>query len=312
MISTIFRQTRPVIYLVLIGFLTVFYWTGRALDSSMGWTTADVFSSFGAFLLLVLSIFLLGWMANENRICEYQSMPMLFFAWCYVLFPDKLGASSVLGGQFIVMFSAYKLLGIKDNKKSVFVFFDAGALVMLASWFDPWALMFLVPLFISVLMHNRKQFKDWLALFSGVAAIGLLFFSIGTLRGDPWLLFKPYAAWLENIARFPVMDTGLDHYLAWGFILLMAVLGLFQMIRAGHQTTGRISPVRLIASYIFTCLLLMVLNYQESSRQVQYSFFASAFFLSRMFEAIPEKPREYLLLLVLTLPFIRLILGLFI
>lgn len=310
MFSTTFRQTRPIIYLVLIGFLTLFYWVGRIVDVRSSWDSAFVVSAIGAFLLLILSVFLMGWMSNENKISEYYSMPLLFYVWCFVLFPVTLGEPSMLGGQFIVMFSAYKLLGIKDDKKSVYVFFDSGVLIMLASWFDPWSLVFLLPLFISILMHNRKQLKDWLALIAGMATIALIFYSIGVVRKDPLMLFRPYGAWLDNLARFPPLTEIKEHVYAWGFIILTSLLSVYHIIRAGHQTSGRISPVRLIASYIGSCLLLMVLNYADSDRQVLYSFFAVAFFLSRLFESFrSEKTREIILLSLLALPFIKLILA---
>lgn len=309
MIYTMFRQTRPVIYLVLIGFLTVFYWVGRWIGPGMPWDTPNILRAIGAFMLLVLSVFLMGWMANENKISEFQSMPMLFYVWCLVLFPDVLDSPNTLGAQFILMFSAYKLLGLKDNRRSVYVFFDAGLLVALASWFDPWALIFIVPVLISVFMHNRRQSRDWLALIGGIVSMAMIFMSLGILQGDAWALFDPYRSWTEGIWRFPGGDYPIDHYLAWAFMVLVMGVGIFHIIRIGHQTSGRISPVRLLASFLLSTLLLMLMNYTGAVVQVQYAFFAAAFFISRSVEAInKEKTREIFLLLVLALPFIKLIL----
>ncbi len=313
MISTIFRQTRPVIYLVLIGFLTLYYWVGKAVDPDVSWNGGFAFSALGAFLLLILSIFLLGWMSNENKITEFNSMPLLFYSWSFVLLPETLSEPSVLGAQFLVMYSAYKLLSLRDDRKSVYVFYDSAFLLALATWFDPWASGFLLPLIISVFMHNRLQFRDWIALFSGLGSVALLLLCLGVLQGDAYTHFREYGVLIAGEDSRPWAQLGREHYLSWAFIALMALIAIVQIIRIGHQTSGRISPVRLIASYVFCCMLVMALNYGDSPIQVQYSFFAVGFFLARTLDAFSrEKFREFFLLGLLVLPFIKLILNFFV
>jgi hypothetical protein len=57
----------------------------------------------------------------------------------------------------------------------------------------------------------------------------------------------------------------------------------------------------------------MALNYGESPIQVQYSFFAVGFFLARTLELVSrEKFREFFLVGLLVLPFIKLILNFFV
>ena len=310
MISTFFNKTKPINYAVLLSFLFVYYWIAfwvfkEDVGSGQNWWMRAL-----AGVSLILTVVAISLIVKQSKITEYNSYPMLFFVVIACGFPLYLADYSVVIANFFVLVSAYKLIYLNPDKKPALTFYNASLMILIGALFEPMCAAFLVAIGLGVYMNDKRQIKDWLA---------------------PLAALLTYLIWLGSWAVFSGQDFGLvinlwdnSSFFQWesfewtqhgpmiGFLLLSVLTTLFFNIRQGHQVVGRIIPLRLISAYLFIGTFLFLLQGVERPSTIVYCFFPSSILMSFYVESI-RKPlwKEILLILVLLIPFITLILGLF-
>lgn len=306
MISSFFDKTKPINFLVLLGFVMVLFWATTFKFFGFVLKYDQLFEKILASIALVLSIFLLGNMVKTKKLTLDNSFAMLFFSILLMLFFSALKASNILFALFFLMISWERSLALKGEKNHKNKVFESALWLFVASIFVEWALLFIVPLYISISLFCGKQLRLWLMPLAA-------FFCVFILGMTMMLLFDAFDFLYEHY-RFQLT---LDFFLkpAYGIILYIIFVLVVVFIvfgKLGYRRLGRTLVLRLVFAYLITSILLVVFTVNQGNQIIVFSFFPTAVFLANYIETFKKQERKELFALAcIVLPLIGFVVGLF-
>lgn len=308
MISSFFTKTKPINYLVLLISLLVFYLASFffieiQLENSL------LFIAF--FIALLLQVVGVQEIVRTRKTTNATSFAMLFFVLLCMAIPKIMNYKEVVLCNLFLMLSLNRLLALKTLKEVKQKIFDATLWICVASIFDPWALLFLIIVFLAVYIYGTKEFKNWLVPFMAIIIFLLLITSFLILTDNIIFLKEHYALKIPSdfSANF------IAYFSAKPFIYITAIAGviLAVFIKQGYQGVGRLVHLRLLLAYFLVSTLLFLFRTAEVNNYtlLLYTFFPAAIFATNFLETFKRKRlKEVVLIACVLVPFILLGIGL--
>ena len=308
MISSFFSKTKPINYLVLLIFLFVFY-------------LVSFFISKGNFdnsllLVLVLIATLLQVMGVQEIIrlrktTDTTSFAMLFFVLLYMAIPQVTTNKEVVFCNLFLLLSLNRLLALKNLKQVKSKIFDATLWICVASIFDPWALLFIIVVYLAVNVYGTKEFKNWLVPLMAILVFILLITAFLMLTKNIEFLESHYIFSIEAefLERF-MKSFNIEPFI---YIVTILVVILVVFIKQGYQGVGRIVHLRLLLAYFIAAVLVFSIQNTDHNNYMvlAYSFFPAAVFATNFLETIKRKRlRELVLVSCMLFPFALLVIDL--
>ncbi|MGB5820700.1 MAG: DUF6427 family protein [Saonia sp.] len=311
MISSIFGKTKPINYIILLGFLFVFYWLVHFLLLEKSYNPEQLLLQMFILVVLLFSIFWVNFIIKRNKITGTNSFAILFYTLLIVVFPEVLTDNNGILCSFFLLLSTRRLLSIKSLKNIKYKIFDATLWVALASFFYDWALLYLFLIFVAIYFYEPKNIRNWLVPFAGIFTVFMMVTSILILSDNLNFLQQHYIFSLEYGADY-FTDLGNSAKLIT-YILLVCIVGIIGFLRLGKAGLGRIITMRLIAISYFIGLVLTGLKSATDIFPVIVTFFPAVIFITNYVEAI-KRPniKEITLIASILLPFIVFLSGLII
>jgi len=293
MISSFFRKTKPINYLVLLFFILVFYLL------NFFFTNSDDYS------ILWISIVLAAILLTNS-----SSFSMLFFVLLCMAIPKLIGYEEIVLCNLFLMLSINRLLALntlKDVKQKIF---DATLWISVASIFDPLALLFLIVVFLSIYVYGTKEFKNWLVPFVAGSIFLILLSTFLVITKNTIFLQNHYTIYLEN----SFAEGFYQNFSVKPFIYVIAILCLVSVvfIKQVYQSVGRIIHLRLILVYFLISVLIFIIRTPLNANYMTllYSFFPAAVFGTNFLEILKKKRlKELVLVAGILFPFVLLILD---
>ena len=305
MISSFFGKTKPVNYIVLAIFLFLFY--GINAFFAFGGQITDQIIPFEllAFTVLLLAIFIINQIVRTEKVTDFNSYAMLFFVLLTVAFSETLFNKDVIFTNFFLLLAFWRLLGVKSIRFVKHKIFDASLLIAIASLFYDWSLVFLIVVFAVINVYDRKNFKNWLVPFVGVATVFIITFATLRLTGSTDFFRDHYKFSIEflNIGSLgQVINIKTLIY-----ILLMLLLMTVVFVRVRKIGGGKLIVLRIVF-FIFILGVFIGLLTPAGSSPLLITFFPAAIFLANYVEGMRRtKLRELVLDLCIALPLLLFI-----
>ncbi|NQZ43228.1 MAG: hypothetical protein HRT65_02885 [Flavobacteriaceae bacterium] len=299
MISSFFSKTKPINYLVLLGFSLLLYVVVVYRKWSSDWTSPLLFSKIIGLLAFFGLIWGSGFLANKIKLTGTNSFAMLFFVLFTAAFNELLHWDSLLMANMFVMISASRVLQLKFEKATNTKIYEAALWVLVASIFHEWALLFMVPLLIGIYVYSAKMARNWTMPLAAMATFSLLLAAVVLTFEDTATVLDGYRFEWQIIA---FQDFKTAFQLA---IVLYVVLGLISIFvvlsKLRYRGIGRMVSLRLLAVYYFLGLCLMCFAKGMEHHAIFYSFFPASVFCANYVETIAKKKVKEGLLVALAI-----------
>ncbi|WP_221259451.1 DUF6427 family protein [Flavobacterium okayamense] len=178
MITNIFEKTRPLNYLILaiallVCFCLYFYSNGLLND---GWSSLG----YGAlyFVISVSSLALINFITLKNTLTKNNNFSVLLF-FLFILFSPKIFSNGeILLSNFFLLLALRRLISLKSMKEPKEKLFDASFWIFIAALFHFWSIVYILLVFISIILHVSRDFKNWLIPFIALFSVVVLFFGV--------------------------------------------------------------------------------------------------------------------------------------
>lgn len=285
MISSFFGKTKPINYIVLAIFLFLFFSTQVYLGLKEQIVSEILPLELFKFGVLLLTVYVINQIVKTEKVTEYNSYGMLFFVFLVVGFSEELEQGNALFANFFLLLALWRLLSVKSIRNVKHKIFDASLLVAIASLFYDWALVFMVLVFLVINMYDRKNFKNWLVPFIGVATIFTLVFT--------WLKVMGKLTFFVEHYRFSIgflNATSLAEILnikALLFFVLVLLVSVLVFVRLRNVGGGKLLLLRILfLAFILGVLMSLMTPVNESPLLI--TFFPAAIFLVNYFEEIKK------------------------
>ncbi len=302
MISSIFGQSKPINYIIILGFLILIY----------GLVSANQLESFKSpekFLLhlvilgaLLFSIMVVNFIVKRNQISGTNDYTIFYYALLIALFSEALMDYNAIMSSFFLLLSMRRLISLRSLKSIKLKLFDATFWIVAASLFYDWALAFIVLVYICIYTYEPKNFRNWLVPLAGLTSAGILIYSALLLVGNTEFLEAHYRFYIYTDSNPLYSITGGVKILL--YLLLVVVAGIVAFVKLGKLGMGKIVTMRIIAIAFFLGIVVTIFKSSETISPIMITFFPASVIFTKYVEVIKRvNIKEVALILSVVVPF---------
>jgi len=183
MLASIFSKSRPINYVLIGGALVLFYIL--YLFKDIYWLNNYVLAAqkVGLFLLLGGTLLLTGFITLKNTLTRANSYALVLFLLFLVLFPTTLINDNIIVANFFLLLSLRRLISLQSLVTPKEKIFDASFWIFAATIFHFWCIIYIVLVFISIVFHVSRDYRNWIIPFIAFFAVTILYIMVGLLIG---------------------------------------------------------------------------------------------------------------------------------
>lgn len=303
MISRIFGKTKPINFIIVVGFVFFFYLIVQNYLFEQSFLSDNFFQNILVISSLILSVFIIDFIVKKNKLTGANSYAILFFAILLIIFPESLGDDNALFCSFFLLLATRRLLSIKSLKNIRLKIFDASLWILISSIFYDWSLLYLVLVMVAIYVYEAKNIKNWLAILSAAICFAMILFSVVLLLDKIDFLAQHYDFDINIDAIYPSHWTSSLKILL--FIFINFVLSVWTLLKLSNAGLGKIITVRLIMLSFLIGLVVSLLTISYDINAIMITFFPSIILLTNYVESIrKENFRELVLLGCILVPIV--------
>ncbi len=141
------------------------------------WTNslATILEKVGLFSVLLASIFIANFISKKNGLSKDSSYTILFYFLFILFFPSVLDNINLIFANFFILLAVRRLISLQSLTASKEKIFDASLWIFVASLFHFWCIFFIVLVFISIMFHVARDYRNWILPFIAFFAVGIIF-----------------------------------------------------------------------------------------------------------------------------------------
>lgn len=184
MLASVFNKSRPVNYVLISCVLVLCYFLYNFKDTS--WTESYLLVGQKVILLFLLggSLFLTNFITRRNTLSKANTYAMFLFMVFMVLFPTILININIIISNFFVLLALRRLISLQSLITPKEKIFDASFWIFAAAIFHFWSILYIGLVFISIIFHVSRDYRNWLIPFIAFFAVSVLYVMGGLLMGD--------------------------------------------------------------------------------------------------------------------------------
>lgn len=175
MIASLFNKSRPINYVLISLLLVVFYFLYLTKDFSWTEYYFTIFEKIGLLLVLISSLFLVRFITKRNGLSKDNSYAAFLFFIFLILFPTTLVNTNIILANFFLLLALRRLISMQSLVTPKEKIFDASFWIFVASLFHFWCILFLILVFISIIFHVSRDYRNWLIPFIAFFSVFVLF-----------------------------------------------------------------------------------------------------------------------------------------
>ncbi len=297
MITSIFKKSSIVNYVLVFLLLTATFFIYQ--NSLLSQSVNAAGSSSNALLIIILLVcfFLVNFIVKKNGLTKDSSYTILFFLLFLLLFPSVFSHSNLLFANFFLLLAMRRLISLQTLKAPKEKIFDASIWIFIASLFHFWCILFVLLVYISIVFHVSRDYRNWLLPFVALVATAVVFLFLALLIDQ---------SWLNHIVKQAQMNFELDYFThnyqnaALSFYVVVSLYFLLSMI---FTLTNR--PLILQASYkkmVFGFLIgcvVFLFSPEKNNAMLLFTFFPLAVMTTNNIEYSQNKMYQEIVLLLL-------------
>lgn len=202
MIASLFRKSTPFNYTLLLVSVVVFCGIYE-ISGGTGDSRPEVFTRIGLFFLQLASLFILNFIVKKNGMSRDNSFAILFYFLFLLFFPSVFDDPNLLLSNFFILLAFRRLISLHSLKAPREKIFDAALWITIAAMFHFWSVLFMLLVFISVVFHVSRDYRNWILPIIG-AMTAITIFLMFSLWLDP--------ARIDYVIQGIPMDFSIDYF----------------------------------------------------------------------------------------------------
>lgn len=296
MFTSLFRKSTFINYFLVIFTLFIFYFLFQFRNQT---GEKNTFLEIAIqIIILIASFFLVNFIVKKNGLTKNSSYPILFFLLLLAMFPGVFVNIKLLAANFFLLLSFRRMISLQSLKAPKQKIFDASMWIFIASLFHFWCIIFIVLVYISIIFHVSRDYKNWIIPFIAFFSSIVVFFLFS-------LVFEPSLinSFKENLSVNIEWNYFVKNYQngVLSLYLLIAIYFTFSMV---FTLTNK--PLILQASYkkmifgVFLGIIVFLITPSKNHQALVFTFFPLAVLATNNIEYSQNKKyQEIVLIMVL-------------
>lgn len=304
MLSVRFENTKPITFIIVL--LALLIGDGLFQFKILQLPVSDVSHLtvlMSTFVLLFLSLLLLHQIDRWNELTDTKNYySIAFFSIFVVLFPTLFDKVKLVGANLLIIVALWRVLTLKTGDGIPQKLFDTSLLIICAGLLHPWALAFLLNVWISLLFYGAEKRRYWFIPLLAIITISILLGSILLILQEPFPIddfINLITSDINNLLNFSPHSIPTTIAVCSLALLLLVALAVYYFRSVYHSISSLV-----VIQFLWIGLIVVFL-----SKEVIYTFAPIAI----LFALYVEKIRvwwlkETVLWSLLSLPAIVLLL----
>ena len=298
MITSVFKKSTIVNYTLIGVLLLLFFFLYQKSDLLLAKEGTKFSKTATNILLLFASFFIINFTVKKNNLTKDSSYTILFFLFFLIIFPPVLCDNNLLFANFFLLLAIRRLISLQTLKSPKEKIFDASMWIFIAALFHFWCILFIILVYISIVFHVSRDYRNWLLPFLAFFATAIIFL-VSALVFDK--------TWINHIISQTQTNFQLDYFtnnyqnMALSLYVVIALYFVFSMV---FSLTNK--PLILQASYkkmIFGFLIgvtIFLISPEKNNAMLLFTFMPLSVMCTTNIEYSQNKMyQEIVLLLVI-------------
>lgn len=304
MLSVRFENTKPITFIIVL--LALLIGDGLFQFKILQLPLSDVSHLtvlMSTFVLLFLSLLLLHRIDRWNELTDTKNCySIAFFSIFVVLFPTLFDKVKLVGANLLIIVALWRVLTLKTGDGIPQKLFDTSLLIICAGLLHPWALIFLLNVWISLLFYGAEKRRYWFIPLLAIITVSILLGAILLILQEPFPIddfTNLITSDINNLLNFSSHSIATTIAVCSLALLLLVALAVYYFRSVYHSISSLV-----VIQFLWIGLIVVFL-----SKEVIYTFAPIAI----LFALYVEKIRvwwlkETVLWSLLSLPGIGLLL----
>ncbi|MGZ9734755.1 DUF6427 family protein [Flavobacterium sp. GNP002] len=298
MITSVFRKSTPLNFSLVVILMLVFFSIYQFQDLSWMNSFLLILKKGMLFCVLLASVFITNFVVKKNGLSKDSSYTVFFYFLLLLFFPSALDNLNLILSNFFILLALRRLISLQSLKASKEKIFDASLWIFLAALFHFWSIIFIVLVFISIIFHVSRDYRNWILPF-------IAFFIVV-------ILFMIYATVFDlNVVEYIINSVQINFEINYftnnyqnGALSIYATIALFFLVSMFATLSNRpqllhTSFKKIIASF-FIGVVIFLISANKSNDLLLFTFAPLAIMATSHIEIPQEKLNQELVMYVLT------------
>ena len=187
MITSVFKKSTIVNYSLIGVSLLVFFFLYLSNHLEIMNSNNGILKATSLITVFISSFFLVNFIVKKNGLTKDSSYTVLFFLLFIVLFQSVFSDLSILFSNFFLLLAIRRLISLQTLKAPKEKIFDASMWIFIASLFHFWCILFILLVYISIVFHASRDYRNWLLPFVAFFATAVIFLLASLLFDSTWI-----------------------------------------------------------------------------------------------------------------------------
>ncbi len=296
MITSIFKKSTPINY-SLMGILMILFFFIYQFNSTTSINSlVDFLKKFGLLGILFASLFFSNFIVKKNGLTKDSSYTILFYFIFLLFYPKIFNNINLLLANFFILLSMRRLISLQTLKSPKEKIFDASLWIFVASLFHFWVIIFLVLVYVSIIFHVSRDYRNWLIPFVALFVVVIIFVFYDVLIDKTAI---------NTYLQTEIINYKLDYFtnqsqnIAFSIFAVFLVFFIFPFIFSINN-----KPLNLQASYkkvLFAALfgiIIFLISNNKSSEMLVFTFLPMAIIATNTLEYMKSKIQQEMILFI--------------
>ncbi len=295
MITSIFKKSTPINSILITFLLIVVFVFYVFQDTNWLSSTILIVQNSTVLVLLMVSLFFVNFVVKKNGITRDSDFTSLFFLFFLLIFPLLLTNFKLIIANFFIILALRRLYSIQTLKVVKEKIFDASLYIFVASLFHFWSILFLTLVFVSIVFHVSRDYRNW---FLPIVA----FFAVAIIFVFYTFVFDSLA--IQNYLKSIIISFDFGYFknnyqnLALSIYAMIAVFFFFSLLLMISQ-----KPLNLHAAFkktIFSFVIgviIFIISDHKCNEVLVFSFFPLAIMGTTNIEFYQKNLRQNIILI---------------
>ena len=299
MITSVFKKSTPLNLILGVFLMLVFFLLYQFQDLTWTNSAISILKKAGLFVILLGSVFITNFVAKKNGLSKDSSYTIFFYFLFLLFFPSVLNNTDLIASNFFILLALRRLISLQSLKASKEKIFDASLWIFVATLFHFWSILYIVLVFISIIFHVSRDYRNWILPFIAFFAVGIIFvvFSIAFDKSI-----------IEFVNSHAATNFGLDYFTnnyqngAFSIYLTIALFFVISMFASlSNKPLLLHSSFKKIIASFFIGIIIFLISPNKSNDLLLFTFAPLAVMATSHIEIKQLKLKQEMVLAVLIL-----------
>ncbi len=173
MITSVFKKSTPINLILVVFLILVFFLIYQIQDLSWINSTVSIVKKALLFIVLLASVFITNFISKKNGLSKDSTYTIFFYFLFLLFFPSIFDNSDLILSNFFILLALRRLISLQSLKASKEKIFDASLWIIVASLFQFWCIFYIILVFISIIFHVSRDYRNWILPLIAFFAVGI-------------------------------------------------------------------------------------------------------------------------------------------